>query len=81
MKLPPDKGEGQHWQTKPGNLYSRPVKMHIDPKSNQAIRISLTEKIPPIEQNLRKSTACWTGVGLGQPVGRQQVGKTRPHSE
>jgi putative esterase len=69
VKLPPDKGEGQHWQTKPGNLYSRPVKVHIDPKSNQAIRISLTQKIPPIEQELAEvdSMLDW-GRGLGQPV-------------
>jgi len=69
VKLPPDKGEGQHWQTKPGNLYSRPVKMHIDPKSNQAVRISLTQKIPPIEQELAEvdSMLDW-GRGLGQPV-------------
>jgi len=49
LKLPPDKGEGQHWQVKPGNLYSKPVKMHLDPKSPQTVRISLTEKIPPVE--------------------------------
>ncbi len=28
LKLPPDKGEGQHWQTKPGNLFSKPEKVH-----------------------------------------------------
>jgi hypothetical protein len=49
LKLPPDKGEGQHWQVKPGNLYSKPVKVHLDPKSPQTARISLTEKIPPVE--------------------------------
>jgi len=54
VKLPPDQGEGQHWQTKPGNLYSKPVKMRIDPKSDQVIRIALTEKIPPVEDNLPK---------------------------
>jgi hypothetical protein len=31
LKLPPDKGEGQQWWHKPGNLYSTPVKLHIDP--------------------------------------------------
>jgi hypothetical protein len=51
VKLPPDKGEGQHWQVKPGNLYSKPVKMHLDPKVPQIIRISLTEKIPPVEED------------------------------
>jgi S-formylglutathione hydrolase FrmB len=49
LKLPPDKGEGQHWQVKPGNLYSKPVKVHLDPKSPQTVRISLTEKIPPVD--------------------------------
>src|SRR5579872_5375746 len=29
LKLPPDKGEGQHWARKPGNLYSRPQRLHI----------------------------------------------------
>jgi len=45
VKLPPDKGEGQHWQEKPGNLYSKPRKMHVDPQSAEPVRISLTEKI------------------------------------
>jgi len=53
LKLPPDKGEGQHWQTKPGNLYSKPQKIHLDPKSSQTIRISLTEKIPPIQDEVK----------------------------
>ena len=51
VKLPPDLGEGQHWQTKPGNLYSKPVKMHLDPLAGQTIRIVLTEKVPPVEEN------------------------------
>lgn len=51
IKLPPDKGEGQHWQVKPGNLYSKPVKIHIDPKAGETTRISLTEKIPAVEDN------------------------------
>jgi len=45
VKLPPDKGEGQHWQEKPGNLYSQPRKMHLDPQSAEPVHISLTEKI------------------------------------
>src|SRR5205807_3424233 len=43
VKLPPEKGEGQHWQVKPGNVYSKPQKIHLDPKSGQTDRISLTE--------------------------------------
>jgi hypothetical protein len=51
LKLPPDEGEGQHWQIKPGNLYSKPVKIHLDPKAATTTRISLAEKIPSIEDN------------------------------
>src|SRR5208283_4624910 len=49
IKLPPDKGEGQQWQSKPGNLLNKPLLVHLDPAVNNVVRISLTEKIPPIE--------------------------------
>ena len=48
VKLPPDKGEGQQWSRKPGNLYSTPQNVSIDPASDGVIRISLDEEIPPI---------------------------------
>jgi Putative esterase len=51
LKLPPDKGEGQHWMVKPGNLYSKPQKIHFDPKSPLTLRISLTEKMPSVADN------------------------------
>ncbi len=47
--LPPDKGEGQHWNFKPGNPYNEPVKLHFDPKSQTAIRLALDHVFPPIE--------------------------------
>ncbi|MGA3222435.1 MAG: hypothetical protein ABSC65_01680 [Acidobacteriaceae bacterium] len=46
VKLAPDRGEGQHWNLAPGNLYSKPVKVHID--SHTRLAVQLTEKIPPI---------------------------------
>ncbi|MGC2108500.1 MAG: esterase, partial [Candidatus Korobacteraceae bacterium] len=49
VKLPPDHGEGQQWNLKPGNLYSKPVKIHIDPAQGGVVRISLSEKIAPLE--------------------------------
>lgn len=49
VKLPPDMGEGQQWNMKPGNLHSKPQKIRIDPASSGVVRISLTEKIPPAE--------------------------------
>jgi hypothetical protein len=46
--LPPDHGEGQHWNRKPGNPYSRPEKIHFDPKSRETIHLTLDQIIPPI---------------------------------
>ena len=48
VKLPPDMGEGQHWNAKPGNLYSRPIKVHVDPAHPARITLSLDQKIAPI---------------------------------
>ncbi len=46
--LPMDRGEGQQWNRKPGNLYSTPTKMEVGPGS--LVRISLDQEIPPIPQ-------------------------------
>ncbi len=47
IKLSPDRGEGKHWNLAPGNLYSKPVKVHVGP-GGAPIVVSLTEVIPPI---------------------------------
>jgi hypothetical protein len=49
LKLPMDQGEGQHWNRKPGNLYSEPAKVHVDPASTAVVRIELTKTIAAIE--------------------------------
>jgi hypothetical protein len=49
VKMPMDQGEGQKWAIKPGNLYSKSTKMHIDPAVNGEIKISLDQEVPPIE--------------------------------
>jgi len=50
VKLPIDMGEGQHWNTKPGNFYSKPQHVRIDPASaGSVISIHLDQVIPPIE--------------------------------
>lgn len=46
IKLAPDRGEGQHWNLAPGNLYSTPQMVHIG--SGGKISVSLTNTIPPI---------------------------------
>jgi hypothetical protein len=47
--LPPDKGEGQKWNRKPGNLYNAPVKLHLDAKTPATLKLTLDQIIPPIE--------------------------------
>ncbi len=49
VKLPMDRGEGQHWNRAPGNLYSTPRSIRIDPSSAGRISITLDQVIPPIE--------------------------------
>ncbi|MFC1557599.1 hypothetical protein ACFL5L_06410 [candidate division KSB1 bacterium] len=48
VKLPMDRGEGQHWNRAPGNFYSTPEKVTIDPGRNNVISITLNNTIPPI---------------------------------
>jgi hypothetical protein len=50
VKLPPDMGEGQQWNRKPGNLYSAPARVTLRSDQPQVIRISLDSIIPPIPQ-------------------------------
>lgn len=47
--FPADEGEGQHWARKPGNLYSKPVKMHVQPATSSPIKLELTETVPAIQ--------------------------------
>ena len=48
VKLPPDKGEGQQWASKPGNLYSSPQWVRIDATSAAPVQLVLEREIPPI---------------------------------
>ena len=48
VKLPPDMGEGQQWNAKPGNLYSRPRWMRLDPRLRILNRVTLDQEIAPI---------------------------------
>ena len=49
VKLPPDRGEGQQWSRAPGNLYSTPRKIKLNPAGSETIQFSLDQVIPPIE--------------------------------
>jgi hypothetical protein len=51
VKLPAgDRGEGQQWPDAPGNLFSKPVKMRIDPASTTPIHVVLDQTIAPIHE-------------------------------
>src|SRR5271170_5503013 len=48
LKLPPDQGEGQQWAQKPGNLYSIPVRVHVDSKHPLTTPLILDQQIAPL---------------------------------
>ncbi len=56
VKLPPDKGEGQQWSRKPGNLYSTPRTVVLDPSRGGAVRLTLDQEIPPVDNFARQET-------------------------
>ena len=50
VKLPMDRGEGQHWHSAPGNYYSTPKKVTLDPKKRKTVQITLDQVIPAIDE-------------------------------
>ena len=44
-----DQCEGQNWKRSPGNLYSEPVKMTLDPASSGTVRLVADRVIPPVQ--------------------------------
>lgn len=49
VSLPPDRGEGQQWNKKPGNFYSKPVKIEIDDATPGSFDLVLDQVIPEID--------------------------------
>ena len=56
VKLPPDKGEGQQLSRKPGNLYSTPRAIALDPARADVVRLSLNQEIPPVDDFAKQET-------------------------
>ena len=50
VKLPMDRGEGQQWRRAPGNIYSTPQKIYVDPQAGVPVTLSLDQVIPEIEE-------------------------------
>lgn len=49
VKLPPDRGEGQQWNYKPGNFYSTPKKINVT-KDGGSYDIKMDQIIPPVKE-------------------------------
>lgn len=49
VKLPMDRGEGQHWNIAPGNLYSVAKQIEIKAGASNTVTLDLNQKIPPIK--------------------------------
>src|SRR5687767_13958734 len=50
VKLPMDRGEGQQWSRAPGNFYSTPREVALDPRRDAVARVALDRTIPPIPE-------------------------------
>jgi len=50
VKMHMDQWEGQRFEISPGNLYSEPRKMRIDPAASGAVRITLDRVIPAVAE-------------------------------
>ena len=48
LQLPMDRGEGQQWSRAPGNLYSTPRRLKVDPGQAQPLVLQLDQVVPPI---------------------------------
>jgi hypothetical protein len=48
VKMPMDRGEGQQWARAPGNVYSTPQTIAIDPRKGGTIAITLDRTIEPL---------------------------------
>ncbi len=48
VKLPMDRGEGQQWNRAPGNLFSTPREVAVDPARDETLRLELDQAIPEI---------------------------------
>jgi hypothetical protein len=50
VKLPMDRGEGQHWNIAPGNIYSQPITVNFKNDPSFKINIKINQIIPPIKE-------------------------------
>ncbi len=56
VKLPPDRGEGQQWARKPGNLYSPATDLTVAADGTARLELTLSEEIPPVADFAEQET-------------------------
>lgn len=57
VKLPPDRGEGQQWNRKPGNLYSLPTAFTMtEDGPEEPLTLTLDQVIPPLPDPAEQET-------------------------
>jgi len=50
VKLPADHGEGQKWNEKPGNFYSKPRPIELDFTTPETVRLELDQQIAEVKE-------------------------------
>ncbi len=50
VKLPMDNGEGQQWNSSPGNIYSKPVKVSVTGAGLTGFQLVMNQVVPPIPE-------------------------------
>ena len=50
VQLPPDMGEGQHWNTKPLNIFCQPLKIHLKKGAVTEVNLLLDQYIAPLSE-------------------------------
>ena len=56
LDLAPDRGEGQVWHKKPGNLYSKPQEVEIGGAQGGTVAILLDQEVPAVEPFEKQQT-------------------------
>jgi len=57
VKMAPDRGEGQHWNIAPGNLYSKPAKVHLDGKTKLGVSLNRNNSSDWHRSRIRNTSA------------------------
>ncbi|MBX6365001.1 MAG: hypothetical protein IRZ00_14120, partial [Gemmatimonadetes bacterium] len=68
LRMHADAGEGQNLWISPGNAYSRPVRLHLDPRLGGEVSLALTQVLPPLQPVPRGGV-----LQQGNPADRPQV--------